>query len=116
MSYCRWSSDNFKCDLYVYSDVSGGYTTHVAGRRVVGDVPPVDYQADDWAAARKAQSDFLHSAEHQEIDHPDAGKTFNDADLESLLERLTYLRSEGFCIPDYVFETVREEIEEESET
>lgn len=29
MSYCRWSSDNFKCDVYVYADVSGGWTTHV---------------------------------------------------------------------------------------
>lgn len=33
MSYCRWSSDHFECDAYVYEDVSGGWTTHVAGRR-----------------------------------------------------------------------------------
>ena len=39
MSYCRWSSDNWKCDLYCYEDVSGGITTHVAGNRIVGDIP-----------------------------------------------------------------------------
>lgn len=33
MSYCRWSSDFFECDVYVYEDVAGGYTCHVAGRR-----------------------------------------------------------------------------------
>ena len=29
MSYCRWSSDGFKSDVYVYADVAGGFTCHV---------------------------------------------------------------------------------------
>lgn len=33
MSYCRFSSDNFKSDAYVYEDCYGGFTTHVAGNR-----------------------------------------------------------------------------------
>ena len=39
MSYCRWSSMNWRCDVYVYADCGGGWTTHVAGRRRV--VPPI---------------------------------------------------------------------------
>lgn len=39
MSYCRWSSMNWMCDVYVYEDVGGGWTTHVAGRRRA--LPPV---------------------------------------------------------------------------
>jgi hypothetical protein len=40
MSYCRWSSDNFMCDVYVYEDVCGGWTTHVAGNRtIIAPVP-----------------------------------------------------------------------------
>lgn len=39
MSYCRWSSDFGECDVYVYADVSGGWTTHVAGRRLKHRVP-----------------------------------------------------------------------------
>lgn len=39
MSYCRFSSMNWRCDVYVYEDVGGGWTTHVAGRRKV--VPPI---------------------------------------------------------------------------
>lgn len=39
MSYCRFSSMNWRCDVYVYEDVSGGWTTHVAGRR--RRIPPI---------------------------------------------------------------------------
>jgi hypothetical protein len=39
MSYCRWSSDFFECDVYVYANVSGAWTTHVAGRRFKHIVP-----------------------------------------------------------------------------
>jgi hypothetical protein len=43
MSYCRWSSENFKLRplLLFYEDVGGGWTTHVAGNRVLGTIPPV---------------------------------------------------------------------------
>ena len=36
MSYCRWSSMDFKCDLYVYES-SDGIVIHVAGSR--RDIP-----------------------------------------------------------------------------
>lgn len=39
MSYCRWSSDNWNCDVYVYESVYGGWQTHVAGRRRM--FPPI---------------------------------------------------------------------------
>lgn len=35
MSYCRFSSSNWMCDVYVYEDCGGGWATHVAGRRRV---------------------------------------------------------------------------------
>lgn len=42
MSYCRWSSMNWKCDVYVYADASGGWTTHVASRkRIFSPIPDV---------------------------------------------------------------------------
>ena len=31
MSLCRFSTDNFKCDLYCYYDVRGGITIHIKG-------------------------------------------------------------------------------------
>lgn len=41
MSYCRWSSDNWKCDLYCYEDANG-YITHVADNRIVKIVKAAD--------------------------------------------------------------------------
>ena len=35
MSYCRFSSDNMMCDVYVYADCGGGFTTHVASNRLI---------------------------------------------------------------------------------
>lgn len=40
MSYCRWSSMNWRCDVYVYEDVNGGWTTHIARNRVIFPPPP----------------------------------------------------------------------------
>ena len=39
MSYCRWSSMNSMCDVYVYEDDAGGWTTHVAAKRRI--LPPI---------------------------------------------------------------------------
>jgi hypothetical protein len=39
MSYCRFSSDNWKSCVYVYEHFDGGFVTHVAGRKRV--FPPI---------------------------------------------------------------------------
>lgn len=42
MSYCRWSSDDFQCDVYCY-EADEGFIIHVAVSRPVlkdGDLPP----------------------------------------------------------------------------
>lgn len=66
MSYCRWSSDFGECDVYVYEDVGGGWTTHVAGRRLKQRVPdeiknmPMS-NGDEWMAQHKAQEEWRNS-------------------------------------------------------
>ena len=45
MSYCRFSSMDFQCDLYVYDHYQGGTVIHVAKRRRVlnlSKLPPLD--------------------------------------------------------------------------
>jgi hypothetical protein len=39
MSYARFSSSNWRSEVYVYEDVSGGWTTHVSAMRRV--IPPI---------------------------------------------------------------------------
>jgi hypothetical protein len=119
MSYCRWSSDDFKCDLYCYED-SYGYTTHVAGRRVVGDVPHVDWtklttdSTQEFAAQYTAQSAWLATAKREPIGLPYDGESFHDPNLESFLATVTMLRDAGYHVPTYVFDAIWEEMVDEA--
>ncbi len=120
MSYCRWSTDNFACDLYCYADVSGGWTTHVASSRYKGDIPKTDWSLregetdETWsirlAAEYKAQHEYLMACGQEIIDLPFAGETFNDRTLEDFLVRLRTLRALGYQFPDDVIQMVEEEI------
>jgi hypothetical protein len=55
MSYCRFSSNNMMCDVYVYADCGGGWTTHVAGRRLV--CPPIPEPPFNMVVVRDAEFD-----------------------------------------------------------
>lgn len=117
MSYCRWSSDNWRCDLYCYGS-SQGYETHVAGNRVVGDIPQEprwdEEINEEWMARHKAVMTFLDTAERKPIGGPFDGASFTDETLEAFHGRLLALRAAGYRFPDYVLDGVREEIAERS--
>ena len=115
MSYCRWSTDDFACDLYCYEDVRGGYTTHVAGNRALGDIPklPAELSADNaevFSDTLNAQCKFLDACEREDITLPHAGETFNDPTLETFRARLVSLRDLGYHFPDSVLEKIDQKI------
>lgn len=112
MSYCRWSSDDFACDLYCYES-SNGFETHVADNRVVGEVPKqLNWDAPDFMASHKAQMVFMRDAEREPIGLPLDGESFTDSTLEDFRARLTELRTIGYRFPDSVLVTVDEEIQD----
>lgn len=117
MSFCRWSSDDFHCDLYCYEDCYGGFTTHIAVYRVLGKVPKIpfilDVTLEEFMKAQTAQHAFLEKAKRKRIDLPYTGESFNDSTLEAFYERLQWLREIGYKFPDYVLSSVLEEIEAE---
>lgn len=124
MSYCRWSSENFKSDLYVYACVDDTWTIHVAANRVVGDVPPVFWPTDtsdpDQMArcveSHKAQSAYLDNAEHREIELPCAGATFKLPTPGDCADKCEELAALGYVVPAYVVPSLREEqVEMEAE-
>lgn len=44
MSYCRFSSDNWRSDVYVYEHCGGGFVTHVAGnKRIFQPIPDIPH-------------------------------------------------------------------------
>lgn len=117
MSYCRFSSDDFQCDLYCYADVFGGYRTHVATRKYVLSTelpPPLPWSKADtkaWLAREKEVRRILDSATMVRIEKSEDGKSFTDETAPELLKRIEWLRSLGYRCPDSTFDRIREEIE-----
>ncbi len=73
MSYCRWSSDAFQCDLYVYDHYLGGLSINVATRRrkPIDPInnPPPDYDCTDAFTLRdslKKQKEWLNNEDNWE--------------------------------------------------
>lgn len=116
MSYCRWSSNNWDCDLYCYQGADNIYITHVATNRIVGDVPKVPIlltiPTDKWVELHRKQMDFLETAKRKNIGLPYDGETFEDKDLQSFLNTVEHLKETGYHVPDFVMETIKEEIKD----
>lgn len=121
MSYCRWSSDDWKSDVYCYADVAGGYTTHVAAGRRDGNVPPLpwdEFLRDEITPKRFAE---LHAEQMRVLGELPLvpiglsrdGESFSDASLGDLRDRLLSLRAEGYHVPDSALELVESEMIEE---
>lgn len=113
MSYCRFSSNDYACDVYVYEDAVGGYMTHVAACRYRFDEPlppPVPFEhEDEWVARMVQVQKLAESAPRDPITLPYAGSTFTDATPAALLRRLEELAALGYRIPSYVFDELRAE-------
>lgn len=117
MSYCRFSTDDFRCDLYCWESTDGTWDIAVAGSRLVGDVPKSPDFRDSpevFMAAHAAQSAFIDSAEREDITLPHAGALFREPTLEAFRDRLLALRELGYYFPNYVLEDVAEEIAAEA--
>ena len=117
MSYCRWTDDS---DVYVYEDASGGWTTHVAGRRRI-DPPPgpsLELLRDGqvfWYLMLDRMSDSAREVTGdpmEDLAAPSAGKSFNDPTPGECADRLEALRAEGLMVPQYAIDDLREEARE----
>lgn len=118
MSYCRWSTDDFACDLYIYESVYDCWTIHVAGGRHVGPLPPVPslkelcdraVTGEEYAAASKVRRAWMDKHGTVPIDLPHAGETFDLATPGECADKVEELAALGYCVPDYVVPTLREE-------
>lgn len=120
MSYCRWSSHDFQCDVYVFADAQGGWTTHVRSRRVVltperrASLPSqVSLEDPGWSDAILARHTALYrlleSAPREQLTAPSAGESFHDATAGGCAERLERLRAEGLWVPQDAIDALRAE-------
>ena len=122
MSYCRWSTDDFKCDLYCYCS-DRGYETHVATRRRSYITPPPPFVAwrhgEDnaaWFERHRVISDMEEGRDYtlEPIGLPCDGQSFTDDSLEEFLARVRSLRAMGYACPDELEAEIEAEITEEA--
>lgn len=113
MSYCRWSTDDHMCDLYVYDSVSGGISIHVAGNRLIYKEPlpePVSYLDIDSFIARHAKiNQMIGEADRVNIDLPYAGESMDGLSNDEAIELLIELRHLGYRFPEHVIGMIQEE-------
>jgi len=113
MAYCRWSSDNWKSDVYVYES-DRGIEIYVAGARYVGSPP-----SEDWFDGESnfnidlinRRTSWFLNAKAVEIGGPSDGKCYV-CEREDALTVLDRLRAEGYHVPQYAIDEIREELEE----
>jgi hypothetical protein len=122
MSYCRWSSDDFQCDVYVYAHVNGGWTTHVANSRhkienLPPEVPlPVGFSDDEWSKyveRERKVMELVKTAELVPLNLPHDGETFSDPTPGACADRLEMLRTAGYNVPQYAIDSLRNDNEEQ---
>lgn len=118
MSYCRWSSMDFACDLYIYASVYDCWTIHVAGARYVGPLPDQpslaklasgEMSMEEYHAMRDRWSAWTEEHGTTAIPLPHAGGTFNLAGPGECADKVEELIALGYICPDYVVPTLREE-------
>lgn len=117
VAYCRWSSDDFQCDLYVYESAQG-WECHVAGRKLdmagVELPPPADLaDFDAWLQRHNDVRGILDALRQQErwidIPEPHGGKTYTFDSPGEMADYLDTLESAGLRFPDWLESALREE-------
>lgn len=114
MSYCRWSTDDYQCDLYVYEAVDG-FVVHVAANRPVFDeplpppapAPNVDFDA--WYARHRKVLDMVEAARREPIGLSRDGDTYVLSGPGEAADRLAVLQAVGYRFPARIIEELREE-------
>lgn len=123
MSYCRWSSDNFKCDIYAYESRSG-FEIHVASNRIIGEPPQSDYsllnngtasedQIKEFIRQEIIRGKWLDQCSRKPIGLPFDGESYTLHDIEDFYDKMIELKSIGYYIPEYVFEIIKSEMTEQ---
>jgi hypothetical protein len=130
MSYCRFSSDDFRCDVYAYEHCYGGFMVHVAGNKTIGYVPRVWHPPRAWITERaesgwrmwrykaashlswatyRLQMLYLERAPRRDLGLAHDGESFCEPDAGACADRLLSLRDAGYRVPQYAIDALRME-------
>jgi hypothetical protein len=113
MSYCRWSSDNFNCDLYCFEHCGGWFQTYIAGARQRTWLKLFNWLTDrrlkiderrTYRSSRFRTWALPHWLTHKPIKLTNAGKSFEDSSEEEMFDRILALHKEGFRVPQHLLD------------
>ena len=121
MSYCRFSTEAFRSEVYVYDDVMGGTTVHVASSRRIGEFPKIPSLSDGLRpeefvdAYRKAFAD-VQKLPREEIKSSFAGTShYFDGPCQARNFLIFLKEEEGFYTPQDCLDALEEACKEEQE-
>lgn len=118
MAYCRWSSDDFLCDVYCYADVGGWYQIYVAGnrRRFTEPLPPpLDVSMDDptwpekYVERHQRVMGLVKDTPTEPIGGPLDGEDYRETTPAAAADRLEAIRAAGYNVPQYAIDELRAE-------
>lgn len=115
MSFCRFSTNDYTSDVYCYEG-GNGFVTHVAGCRVIYDEPlpaPIKFTTENleaWFVRHNKVNQMVERAEKVPIGLGQDGECFCDSDAKSCMDRLLWLRSLGYNVPQSAIDCLSEEI------
>ena len=116
MAICRFSSDNFKSDVYVYESATG-WEIHVAGRRFVQELPEMPsfsaVPAGEWIKLNRARSAVMDRTETEMIGLQYDGQSLTASDVEDCRDMLLMLRDEGYHVPISAIASLEAEIQDQ---
>ena len=118
MSFCRWSTDDYLCDLYVYASVYGGFSVNVAAnRRVYKAVlpEPIDPKGNFKAWYDREQLVMDIPCELVAITDKYAGACLAFATAKETVEFLQGLQVLGYKFPEHVIFDILEYTDEVEE-
>ncbi|NOX52987.1 MAG: hypothetical protein GXP27_00830 [Planctomycetes bacterium] len=114
MAYCRWSSMDYQCDLYVYHGPRG-IVIHVATShpQFKGPLPPpiplTKETLNEWLERDAKISEMLKEADHVPIGGPCDGKNWYDLSYPEAISVLESLKEAGYQFPESVINEIRAE-------
>ena len=118
MSFCRFSSHDFRCDFYAYESLHG-FELHVAALRVEWDPPPspltnLQLPPDEWQDLYHRYHQAYNAAPKHRIDHPEAGSCHTLPSLQDLRDKIADLVSQGFQAPPLLLADLDHQILDEA--
>lgn len=111
MSYCRFSSDDYQCDVYVYES-KDGYEVHIASSRYVFSEPlppPETPNTPESFERHKRINEIVGKSKTEPITLPFAGESHTIETAIDCAYVLIELKSIGYNVPQYAIDRLLSE-------